>query len=567
MTKDEQARARGRDSEEPAPATTPAARSSAEPATTPATEPATAGAKLFCTGPVTKPESHAVPALTTAEIDQAFREQMTPLIFRGTLMFLQVAGKGYIVSLQGREALATYTTLTALESINYILLYEPLGALTTEFSAVLAKAEKPGFDPLEVGASFRRGLFFAGGLAACGWVVCAAAPLLFRANGNSDAVVDLSQDYFLASIPYCFTDTLLRAMVRFVISHNRAAWGVAADMGEGVVDLGLTYALGHGALGLPKLGLLAPPVAYDVASALTCGAFGYFISRQPEFQQYQLFNFRNQTWDREKMLRLIGAGGKLALITVFDCAADSVVNLLISRYPRSPIAAFAPAIACALFNGYTMGAAAEVPNMLITAGKEKQQPGLYEIARRGIQYGIVFTAIVGAIEICARTEIAKLYLGQDASDGLVTSGEHFLAIEVFKNLFKTISFFAMYSLLGYGISSYSAWASFANLFCTNIALAITAHALGASPERVAATQLVGNFMYAVSLLWKLPVLRESNQSISQAPVAPSVGTVIRHTPPASTHGEARVVEVESHEAEADIGAAPPVKAKTAVALR
>jgi MATE family multidrug resistance protein len=189
----------------------------------------------------------------------------------------------------------------------------------------------------DAGEPIRQGVWvsFACALLLAG--VLAAAPALMLRFGLDAAAVDIARRYlhFTAAGAPCL---LLYTLLLFTcngLGHTRVALGIIAT--TFAFKIPLSYALIHGAAGLPELGgpggALASAIAWSVHLALIVG-----VARRPWFRATTFW--QRFSWpDPRGMWRFLALGVPIGIVRFMETAFFSAVSVMVGTLGPLPLAA------------------------------------------------------------------------------------------------------------------------------------------------------------------------------------------------------------------------------------
>ena len=130
------------------------------------------------------------------------------------------------------------------------------------------------------------------------------------------------------------------ALRSFVAALERPAWTLIVGVSAVPFNAALGWALIHGRLGLPEIGLNGPAIATSATMLFLFGGLAAVVVAERRFRRYRLFGrFWQPDWPRYREVWRLGL--PIALMILFETSIFNAAGFFIGLFGAAPLAAHA----------------------------------------------------------------------------------------------------------------------------------------------------------------------------------------------------------------------------------
>jgi len=297
------------------------------------------------------------------------------------------------------------------------------------------------------------------------------------------------------------------AIRNFMSSLDRPQPGLWITLAAIPMNTVLAYALIHGSLGLPQLGMLGAGVATTIVNVGMCLAAGWVCIARAPFRDYRpLDGFWRPDGALTVKLLVIGlpiSGAFLLEYSLFGAAAVMMGWIDTTAMVGHQIALQVAAIVFMVPLGIGLAATVRVGH----AAGRRDATAARRSGFAAVALGILFMSAMALLVSAFRHEIPLLFLGGDADAHTVSLTAHLLILGATFFIADGIQTIAAGGLRGINDTRVPLLFSAASFWLVGFAVAyVLAFTLGYGAEGVWIGLSAGVFTYALLLIWRMAVL-------------------------------------------------------------
>ena len=245
-----------------------------------------------------------------------------------------------IIGRLGPTALAAAALAT---NLYFAFLIFAIGIVTATAPMMARELGRNRHAVRDIRRTFRQGLWSAVAVAVPMWIILWQAEWILLRLGQEPALASQAGRYMhtlqWSILPFLFY-IVVRSLISALERPMSAMWmGIAAI----ALNAAICYGLVHGALGLPRLGLVGAGIATTVSTSFLFGGLVIYLMLDRRFRRYRfLGRFWRPDWPRFREIWRLGLPIGVALafeVTIFNAAA-----FLMGLINAESLAAYAIAI-------------------------------------------------------------------------------------------------------------------------------------------------------------------------------------------------------------------------------